>query len=209
MPYETARLLAYQSYQQWITHELFSFDWFFEIAIIFIVYAIWLKLVDKSRIQSFLLAGSLSAVGFTIADMVLMGYFGVAEYKIRLFPFEPALFIVSITITPTLYMLVLQYTSSWKSYLLWTSIVSAFLAFGLLPLYSSLGILQLYHWNYFYQFILMLTNGTISRVLLLWFIRMEQSTPASSRNYQVFPGLLPIYTKHLDNSEENSSDKDE
>jgi hypothetical protein len=209
MPYETARLLAYQSYQQWITHELFSFGWFLEVAIIFIVYAIWLKSVDKSRIQSLLLAGSLSAVGFTIADMVLMGYFGVAEYKIRIFPFEPALFIVSITITPTLYMLVLQYTSSWKAYLLWTSIVSAFLAFGLLPIYSLLGILQLYHWNYFYQFILMLTNGAIARVLLLWFIRMEQSTPASSRKYQVFPGLLPIYTKHLDNNEENSSDKDE
>jgi hypothetical protein len=209
MPYETARLLAYQSYQKWITHELFSFGWFLEIVIIFIVYAIWLKTVDKSRIQSLLLLGSLSAVGFTIADMVLMGYFGVAEYKIRLFPFEPALFIVSITIMPTLYMLVLQHTSSWKAYLLWTSIVTAFVAFGILPIYSLLGVLQLYHWNYFYQFMLMFTNGTIARVLLLWLIRLEQSTPASSRKYQVFPGLLPIYTKHLDNNKDNSSDEDE
>ena len=138
-----------------------------------------------------------------------MGYFGVAEYKIRLFPFEPALFIVSITIEPTLYMLVLQYTSSWKTYFLWTSVVSAFLAFGLLPIYSLLGILQLNHWNYVYQFILMLTNGTIARALLLWLIFIEQSTPASSRRYQVFPGLMPVYTKYLDNDKENSPDKDE
>jgi hypothetical protein len=209
MPYESARILAYQSYQRWINNELFSFSWFFEIAIILIFYAIWLRSVDKSRIQSLLLLGSLSAVGFAIADIVLMGYFGVAEYKIRLFPIEPALFIVSITIAPTLYMLVLQYTSSWKDYLLWAGIGTTFLSFVLLPIYSLLGIIQLYHWSYFYQFILMLTNGVIARVLLLWFIRIEQSTPASSRKYQVFPGLLPVFTKHLENDKEDRTDNDE
>jgi|GEM_PF-941170 len=209
MAYETARLLTYQSYQQWISTELFSFGWFFMIGVIAAVYAIWLKVVDKSRIQSILLLGSLSAVGLIIADMVLMGYFGVAEYKISLFPVEPPIFIVSITEAPILYMLALQYTSSWKAYLLWAGIGTAVLAFGILPLYSLLGIFQLHHWNYLYHFLLMFTDGVIARALLLWLINMEQGQPVSSRASSMFSGLQPVAAKPLDKDKEDTIDNDD
>lgn len=207
MLYENARLLTYQSYQQWLIHELFSVGWFFEITIISIIFAIWLKLLDKSRIQSILLLGVLSAIGFAMSDMLLIDYLGVIEYKIRLLPIDSALFMGSITTAPILYMLVLQYTSSWKTYLLWAGIGTTIVALGLLPIYSLLGILKFYRWNYFYQLILMLMNGAIVRVLLLWFIRVEQSTPVSIRRYQVFPGLLPVFTKHLTNEEKDNDDE--
>lgn len=174
-----------------------------------IVYTVWLKLVDTSRLRDLLLLGSLSAVGFLIADIILMGYFGVAEYKIRPIMLEPPIFIVSVTKAPILYMLVQQYTSSWKSYALWDGIGTAVIAFGLLPAYSLLGIYQLHHWNYFYQFLLMFTDGMVARALLLWVISLEQGHPASSRVAQVFPGLQPAASKPLHDDNDGKTDSDQ
>ena len=67
MPYETARLLNYQSYEQWINSEVFSFGWFFTIGTIAMFYAVWIKLVDRSRMRDFIVLGSLSAIGFILA----------------------------------------------------------------------------------------------------------------------------------------------
>lgn len=208
MPYETARLLAYQSYQQWISTELFSFNWFVIMGMLAIFYTVWIKLVDTSRLSKILLLGSLSAVGFLIADIILMGYFGVAQYKVSPLPVEPPIFIVSVTKAPILYMLVYQYTSSWKSYALWASIGTAVLSFGLFPLYSLLGIFQLHHWNYFYQFLLMFTGGMIARALLLWVISLEQGHPAFSRVSSPFPGLQPVATKPLKEHRDDGTDED-
>ncbi|SPF41251.1 conserved membrane hypothetical protein [Candidatus Desulfosporosinus infrequens] len=179
MVYETSRLLANQSYQHWVSQELFSFGWFLTIIVLAVVYTIWLKLVDKSKLRDLLLLGSLCAVGFLITDIVFLSFFGTVEFKIRLFPFDPPIFLVSVTKAPIVYMLVQQYTSSWKGYLLWASIGAAVLAFVLLPIYSLLGILQLHNWNYFYQFLLILTGGILARAALLWITGIEQIHPNS------------------------------
>ncbi len=55
--YETSRLLASQSYQQWVSTELFSFGWFFTLGVLAIIYVIWLKLVDTNRLSQLLLMG--------------------------------------------------------------------------------------------------------------------------------------------------------
>lgn len=64
MQYELSRKLAEVSYQNWISYELFSFNWFILIIVNVIFYGIWLKVLDKSKVKHFLLIGSLSAVGF-------------------------------------------------------------------------------------------------------------------------------------------------
>ncbi len=174
MLYETSRELAEQSYQNWVSNELFTFGWFFILATLAIVYFVWIKLVDKNRLNDLLLLGSLSSVGFFIADQVLIGDFGVIDNKIRIFPIVFPVFIVSITICPILFMLVQQYTSSWKSFSIWAGIGSAFLAFGLFPVHTLLGIIQLHRWNYFYEFLLMFIGGMLSRAAYLWIIRIKQ-----------------------------------
>lgn len=179
MQYETSRLLAYQTYQHWVSKELFSFGWFFIIIVLAIVYIIWFKLVDKSNLRNLLLLGSLASVGFIIGDLVLFNSLGRIEFKIRIFPLMAPIFIVTVTIVPILIMMVHQYTSSWKGYLLWASIGTAVIAFGLGPIYILVGIIQLHNWNMFYQFLFMLTGGILSRAALLWVIGIEQSHPAS------------------------------
>ena len=174
MTYEIARKLAEQSYQHWVSYELFSFNFFLLIIVNVIFYSIWLKLLDKSRISHLLLIGALAAVGYLIGDIFLFGFFGVAEYKVSLTPVEPPFLILSVTVGPIIIMLIEQYISTWKGYLLWASICMAFLTFVILPIYSLVGIFQLHNWNYFYHFLCILTIGLIVRVVFLWIMKIEQ-----------------------------------
>lgn len=209
MLYETSRLLADLSYQQWISSELFSFGWFVSVGVLIATYGIWFKLVDKRRIKDLLLLGSLCAVAFAVVDTVCVGYLGLWGFTIRLFPFQPPLFIIGLTMGPIMYMLVFQYTSTWKNFLLWNGIGCAIIVLGVLPLYSVLGIFQLYKWNWFFHYLLFFAAGTVARALLFWFTSIEQSQPQSSHSSSRFPGLQPAATKPLDNEERSTTENDD
>ena len=179
MKYEIARKLAEKSYQDWVSNQLFSFNWFLIIIVNAIFYIIWFKLLDKSRISHLLLIGSSSAVLFLLGDIILFGFLGVAEYKVSLAPFDPPIFIMGVTIAPIIIMLVQQYMSSWKGYLLWTSIGMTFLAFVILPIYSVVGIFQLHNWNYFYHFLYLIISALITKVIYNWVMSIDQRHHAS------------------------------
>jgi hypothetical protein len=209
MLYETARLLAYQSYQQWISTELFSLGWFVMIGVLAVVYAIWLKIVDKNKITSLLLLGSLCAVGFGLSDIILEGFFGLWEYQIRLLPLIPSVFITSFTIGPILFMTVAQYTTSWKSYLIWGSIGTAVICFGLIPIYGMLGIIKLHNFNNFYGFFLYMTGGIIGRAIVLLLQSIEKHQPISNRGTHDFSGLQPAASKPLHDDIDGKTDNDQ
>jgi hypothetical protein len=207
MAYETSRLLAYQSYQHWISSELFSTGWFVMVAVLAVTYAVWLKLVDKSRIRDLILFGSLLAVGFSLAGLILEGYYGLWEYQVSLLPLKPTVFIVSYTIAPILFMTVAQYTTSWKSYLVWGSIGAVVITFGLVPIYSMLGIVKFHdNFNNFYNFIMYMTGGIIGRAIYLWLVSIEQSQVASSPVIQPFYGLQPAASKPLREDNDDKTD---
>ena len=204
--YELGRLLANVSYQHWISEELFSFGWFVSVGALIVAYGIWLILVDKSRIKDLLLLGSLCAVAFAVIDTVLVGFLGLWSFKIRLFPFQPPLFIVGLTMGPIMYMLVFQYTSSWRNFFLWNGIGCAVIVFGVLPVFSLLGIFQLYKWNWVFHYLLFFLVGTVARGLLFWFTSIEQNQPASKRMAQLYPKLQPAATKPLISDETDKTD---
>jgi len=182
LTYEISRKLAQLSYQHWVSSELFSFGWITLIIVNVIFYIIWFKLLDKSRISHLLLIGSLTAVVFLISDVFLYSFFGLVQYKISLTPVEPPVFSIAVTVVPIINMLVQQYISSWKGYLLWISIGMAFIAFVIMPIYNLIGILQLhYNWNYFYHFLFLVIGCLIARMIFLWTIGIEQRH-STSRN---------------------------
>ncbi|MBC8014489.1 MAG: hypothetical protein H7X79_01945 [Sporomusaceae bacterium] len=207
MEYETARLLAYQSYQQWISGEFLSFQWFVLVGVLIVTYTIWLKLVDTRRITEILLVGSLSTVAFMVLDMVLAHYLGLWQYEISLTPIEPPVFMVSISIAPILHMLSLQYTSSWKGYLLWSGISMAFLAFILLPVYGILGIFLMHKgWNYMYHFLMMFSVSVIARGMLQWLLSLEQQHVDFRSTAPMFTGLQPAAIKPLESDKDDTTD---
>jgi len=206
MSYEASRLSAYQSYQHWVSAEVFTVGWFVMIGVLLVTYAIWFKLVDKSRIRDLLLLGSLLAVGFGVVGIILGDNYGFWDFHIRPVPMTTTLFTVSYTIGPILYMMVAQYTTSWKSYLIWSSIGTAVITFGLLPIYGMLGIVTLHNnYNFFYNFIYYMTGAIIGRAICFGLARIEQSQSTPSRVAQSFLGLQPAATKPLDEDDKTDS----
>lgn len=180
MVYETSRLLAEQSYQDWITNQLFSLGWFLQVGLLIAVYTVWLIIADKSRIKDLLLFGSLFAVAFALVDSICIGFLGLWEFTINLLPFQPPFFIVGFTIGPIVHMIALQYSSAWPRYVLLSGVGSALIVFVILPIYAALGILQMHNWNYFYHYLLFLFIATTARWFYMWFTGIEQRHPRPS-----------------------------
>jgi hypothetical protein len=163
----------HQSYKHWIEIELFSFDWFFNIAVLLILYVLWIKLVDKKQITKLLLFGSLVAVCSAFIDIVAVTM-GLWEYKVRLFPISPAPFPFDFTVIPILYMLVLQYTKTWRNYLIGSVLASGVFSFVISPIYAILGIKEYHKFNHFYIFILLLVVTTIIKAIYNWILNIEK-----------------------------------
>ena len=175
MIYEKSRELAQLQLDIWLSSDLFSFKWFVLIGVLAIFYIVWLKLLDKSRIVELLLIGSLAAVAFTINAFILIEFLGLTHYVTKILPISPPIFITSITISPVIIMLVQQYTSSWKSYMFWTAIGFAFLSLIIFPIFTAIGILELYkNWNWFYHYIVLYTVAQTVRLVFLWITGIER-----------------------------------
>jgi hypothetical protein len=170
--HDIQREFWFQSYQRWSTQELFSFPWFFNIAILITFYIVWIKLVDKQRLRDLLLFGSFIAVSANFIDIVAITI-GLWEYKVRLFPISPAPFPFDYTVIPILYMLVMQYTSSWRSYILGSLLASGIFSFVITPVYVFLGIKQYYKFNHFYMFILVVLVTTVIKIIYDWIVTIE------------------------------------
>lgn len=182
MLYEKERELAEQSIKDWTSNEVFTFGWFLMVAIIIITYAVWLKLVDRKRGTGLLLIGSLEAVAKLIFVAILLdNILGLYDYNIRLLPVPANVFATSVTLSPIFIMLVTQYTSSWKGYLLWTAVSNAILCFVIFPIYTAVGILEFHKgWNVFYHFLALYAIAICVRVVFLWITgtqkRLEEKT---------------------------------
>lgn len=147
------------------------------MAFLIISYIVWIKLVDKRRLKEILLFGSFVAVAAGFIDLVGVTA-GLWEHDTRLFPFSPSLFPFDYTIVPILYMLVIQYTSSWRNYLIGSLLVAAFNSFVINPVYVMVGILQYHKFNYFYMFVLIFVVTTIIKAIYNWITNIENRKPA-------------------------------
>ncbi|MCX7711550.1 MAG: hypothetical protein N2484_17050 [Clostridia bacterium] len=161
-----------QSYQRWAAQELFSFGWFFNIVFLIVLYTVWIKIVDKRRIKELLLFGSFISVAAGFVDVIAVSS-GLWEYKIRLFPINPATFPFDYTVVPIFYMIVMQYTSSWRGYLIGSLLAAGVFAFVISPIYINLGIKQYHNFNYFYMFLLVFGVTTFIKTVYNWLTKIE------------------------------------
>lgn len=203
MTYETARLLQAQSYEHWASGELFSYQWFILAGMLAVFYAAWLVLLDRRRVRDLLLLGLLCAVAMGLIDIVMVSYYGFWEYRVALTPFKPPPFTVAFTLVPIVFMLVLQYTSSWQGYIRWGVIGAGLLVFGVKLVYLRLGILQLHHgWTLAYSFLLYLSVGMGARACLQWLTAIEHRAAATGGG-QACPALRQAVAKPLPDSKDD------
>lgn len=198
---ETQRLLGNLLYAHWLSEELFSFGWF-SIAIPTVVFiAMFVILVDKSRLRELILYGSLLAMAYgfiyPIASNMLLW-----QYQVNLIPYVQNLVPFAYIFHPILHIFAYQYASTWKSFMITNTIASGLFAFVALPVYVWLEVFQSYNWNYLYSFILAWSISFIARAVVIWLANIEQSHSTQSRRVSLSPTLQPAM-KLFDQDEEN------
>lgn len=161
------------SYTHWKANVLFSIRWWSLVALIAIAYTVWWKLVDKQRLSQILLFGSFVAVGRIVMDLIGSNIV-LWSYDVRELPFSPSPFLHDFTITPLALMLVNQYCPSWNKFLVWTAVVTGIITFVFFPLLIAFNFLKYYNWNHFYSFVLIIGIASLSRVVLLEVLQLEQ-----------------------------------
>jgi hypothetical protein len=161
-----------QSYKQWISQELFSFPWFFNIVFLAVLYIIWVKIVHKNRLKELVLYGSLLSVASVLVDTIAVTI-GLWEYNVSILPLSPAPFPFDYTVIPIFYMLVMQYTSTWRGFLIGAVIADTVFSFIIEPVYIWLGIKVFHRFNYLYMFILVLVVTVALKAIYNWISKIQ------------------------------------
>lgn len=198
--YDIRMMLWDQSYQRWISEELFSFGWFFNIIFLALLYTVWILVVDKKRLREILLFGALMAVVGGFVDVVGVSI-GLWEYRTRLLPFSPALFPFDYTVIPIFFMLALQYTSTWRNYFIGSALATAAFSFIVLPVYVAVGITQHHNFNYVISFILTYTTGIVVKFVYDWITKVELQT-APDKRHNIFLKARPAQKPLLERRKE-------
>lgn len=160
-------------YANWIVN-LFTVRWYFLIALVIGMYVVWWFLVDKTRLRTLLLYGSFVAVIRIILD-IIGSNMGLWEYSVSILPLSPPMFVHDLTVTPLVYILVYQYSPTWKQFWFYNTIASAAVFFGLLPLLSYFGMLKFFNWNYYYSFAIVFLAAGVMRAIMLLIFRIEHA----------------------------------
>jgi hypothetical protein len=159
---------------QWVNQYFLSPTWFFVVFLIFFSYALFIYLADKERIIEILLFGSLVAVTFSVYDS-LGQQFGYWFTLKGVLPFNPNFFLGDLTLIPLYAMLVYQYTSSWRSFILWNTVWAGLFSYGFYN--ALLGYLKVFVYikpfSVLLDFVLFMIVGLISRAIMVALFKLE------------------------------------
>lgn len=154
-------------YADWYQNELFSASWWGLVIGSLLIYAVWLRVLDKKRIIEILLFGSLVTVMATFTD-VYATQANTFSYNIQILPTAPALFPLDFIMIPVPLMIAYQYGHRWSNYLVTAGIASAFYAFVITPILVANGILTMYRWSYLWAFAEGMSYAVIAKSALTY-----------------------------------------
>jgi hypothetical protein len=164
------RDLYFQHYAQ---HEIFSWTWFIEIALIFFPLLIWWKLVDKKRLLEICVFGLIVNMMAAFLDVAGSDYV-LWEYPAHVLPQVALLIPVDYVIVPTIGMFVYQRFSTWRSFIIVSIIMSAFMAFLCEPFAVLINMYRLISWRYIYSFPIYFLILIIARAVTRFFAQRQQ-----------------------------------
>ena len=151
------------SYNHWVHHDLWSFNWWILLIATFLPWVVWFRLVNRDRIFEVFSY----AMGFGVTASIL-DVFGVDYewwgYPDKLVAMMPPLFPADIAVLPVLYSLVYQYSSTWKKYMLYSGLVSALISYIIEPICKKMGIYENQHFTHTMSFI----GFTILSLIIKW-----------------------------------------
>ncbi|HWP95830.1 MAG TPA: CBO0543 family protein [Syntrophomonadaceae bacterium] len=154
--------------QNWLGEDLFRFQWWLLVGILIIPWIVWVKMVDRTRIFELLAYGFLFSIITGLVDAIGIEL-GLFIYPYKLMPIVPRLLPAVFGLVPVSFMLLYQFSDSWRSFIINNIIFGAVAAFILQPIAKYLGMYQMLHWSYFYSFVVYILAAVSLRWLNLRF----------------------------------------
>ncbi|WP_163536250.1 CBO0543 family protein [Gracilibacillus sp. YIM 98692] len=151
--------------EYWLSHNLFTFQWWLLLCVLFIPWIIWWRFVDKSRLHQILLFGALLTI-----LVVMLDDFGVEQhlwsYPYQLLNIMPRLIAIDQGILVVAHMSLYQYFPKWKTFIAANTVMAIIFTFIFEPLTVWLGIYELENWRYIYS----LPIYIIKAVFIKWLV---------------------------------------
>jgi len=151
--------------EHWYKYEFLSLQWFGIIFISIIFITVWWRLLDKKRLIEMLLFGFFIATSAAIMDGVGTE-FNAWEYSVKVLPVFFPLIVVDLMMLPLILMLLYQFFTEWKGFLVAITITSAIFSFIVEPMVEYTGIYQTFAWKYYYSFPIYILMGLINKWLM-------------------------------------------
>lgn len=141
-----------QYWNYWTQNDLFSFGWWLILFINLILFYAALRFIDRRRLFELMTVGGIVIAISTLLDVILI-QFGFTAYPTSITPLSPSFFVSTYIVLPVIYMLVYQFFSTWKNYMIATIIISVTLAFIVENLLRWVNVYEYIKWNSVYSLI--------------------------------------------------------
>jgi hypothetical protein len=161
--------------KHWLDNNVFSPVWWFMLISVILIWFVWWELVKKSKLLEIVTYGLFITLLSLIIDItgtenILWGYPNM------LVPLAPPLLFADLCVIPVIYMLIYQYFTSWKSFIV-VSTISGFLnAFVWEPIAIYLQIYQMTNWKHIYSFPLYIIVGLLFKKIMCLIMKVQNTT---------------------------------
>lgn len=164
MIYEAERQLTQLRIENWLNLDLFSWQWWILLVLLFLPWLVWWKYVDKQRLQEIFIVGLLVLILSAHLDAVFSET-GLWYYHYWLTPWTPHLVTANFSFIPVVYMLVYQRYRSWSSYLAAMAVLALVLAVPIEMILVWTDIFEIRHWRSCYGIPIFFGMGVLVRWL--------------------------------------------
>lgn len=151
--------------ENFIHQDFLSPQWWFLLSLLIIPWIVWWILVDKTRIKQILLFGTILSILIIYLDDI--GHeLNLWDYPIKLITFVPRLNPVDISVLPVMHMLIYQYFTRWKPFIIANVILALFNSYIAEPIFVKMNIYELTNWKYSYSFPIYILKAVVIKYFL-------------------------------------------
>ncbi|QOR67155.1 hypothetical protein IM538_03110 [Cytobacillus suaedae] len=155
-----------QDINHWLNHEFLTWNWWFLVAFILIPLVIWIKVVDRKRILEIMFVWTLVIIPTSYLDAIGVDLkFWV--YPVQFVPITPRALPFDVFMVGVTFMLLYQYFSTWRSYLIALFIMALLFAFIGEPISKRLNLVYYIKWKYHFSFFYYVLLGVTVRAIVL------------------------------------------
>jgi hypothetical protein len=167
---------------KWLAEDVFSPRWWSMVVLVMLSYLLCFSRFDKRRLSKIFLFGSLLTVGAAVYETVGVN-FVLWFCSTPVFPIVPCLFVPYLTILPVYYMLIFQYTTTWRQFSLWNLIAISVYSFVLLPIFIYFKISEMDNWQPVYHMPFLFAIASLARAVTLLLIDIEQRQEKTVKSF--------------------------